>query len=165
MDDTGLIVLRREIAADCEVASAAANLARQRLAERTASGLEATAFQLVRFYNAVEQAGLRLAKAFENQIDDEGGWHAELMRRLTLDIPGIRPAVFTTDDLVYMRELRGFRHLVVHAYDLLLDADRVGKLADNAKKISEFLPARFGAFFVAVMRALNQPEGNASDSK
>lgn len=163
MDGVGLVVLRREIAADCEVASDAANLARERLAGKKASDLEATAFQLVRFYNAVEQAGVRLAKAFENQIDDEGGWHAELMRRLTLDIPGIRPAVFTTDDLLYLRELRGFRHLVVHAYELLLDGGRVGKLVDDAKKISEFIPARFGAFFDGVMRDLNQPEGNASD--
>jgi len=163
VDGLGLIVLRREIAADCEVASDAANLAGKRLAERRASDLEATAFQLVRFYNAVEQAGLRLAKAFENQIDDEGGWHAELMRRLTLDIPGIRPAVFTTDDLVFLRELRGFRHLVVHAYDLLLNADRVGKLAADAKQISEFIPVRFGAFFDAVMPAF-PPEGEGQRS-
>jgi hypothetical protein len=35
--------------------------------------LEACAFQLARFYNIAEQLGLRIAKAFENNIDDEQG--------------------------------------------------------------------------------------------
>jgi hypothetical protein len=49
-----------------------------------------------RLGSAAEQLGLRIAKAFENNIDDERGWHMELLRRLSLTIPGIRPRLFWT---------------------------------------------------------------------
>jgi hypothetical protein len=59
-----------------------------------------------------------IAKAFENNIDDEQGWHMESMRRLSIDIPGVRPALFPGALAADLQELRGFRHVVRHAYDL-----------------------------------------------
>lgn len=146
MDRVALVVLRREIEADCAVANDAANLANDRFMGREPRDLEATAYQLVRLYNAIEQAALRLAKAFENQMDDESAWHAELMRRLTLDIPDIRPAVFDKSDLVHLRELRGFRHVIVHAYDLLLEPNRLEVVLNHATKVMQVLPLRLRLF-------------------
>ena len=150
MDRVALLVLHREIQADSQLAAEAADLAAERFAGRQQRDLEAAAFQLVRCYNAIEQAGLHLAKAFENEIDDEGRWHAEWMRRLTLDIPEIRPALFTEEDLAHLRELRGFRHLVVHAYDLTLDTSRVERMVGHARQVSELLPRRISTFFEVV---------------
>jgi hypothetical protein len=73
VDELGLTTLKAEIDADCRVAVSAAALARERLGTGRAPELEACAFQLVRFYNVVEQMGLRIAKAFENHIDDDRG--------------------------------------------------------------------------------------------
>lgn len=159
MDRVALAVLRREVEADVAVASDAARLAKVRFAGGEARDFEATAFQWVRCYNALEQAALRIAKAFENQIDDEGGWHAELMRRLTLDIPGVRPAVFERADFLHLRELRGFRHLVVHAYDLTLEAERLARLLTHVTAIFEVVPVRFAAFFDQVASSLAEAEG------
>lgn len=100
-----------------------------------ARDLEAAAFQLVRCYNALEQAALRVAKAFENQINDDAGWHAEVMRRLTLDLPDIRPAVFRPSDLAHLRELRGFRNVIVPAYDLALDRERILRLMEHGREV------------------------------
>ncbi len=150
MDRVALVVLRRESEADCAVAKEAAMLANERFLGREPRDLEATAYQLVRCYNAIEQAALRVAKAFENQIDDESAWHAELMRRLTLDIPGIRPALFASDDLVRLRELRGFRHVIVHAYDLSLEPKRLELVLADASSVMEVLGRRFAVFFDAV---------------
>lgn len=41
-------------------------------------------------FNVFEQMALRVAKAFENNIDDEQGWHGALLKRLALAIPGVR---------------------------------------------------------------------------
>ena len=120
MDHLGLIVLRAEALADCEIIADAARLAGERLGYESPAGLEGCAFQLARLYNAAEQLGMRIAKAFENNIDDERGWHMELLRRLSLTIPGIRPAFLDTTLLADLNELRSFRHVVRHAYDLQL---------------------------------------------
>jgi hypothetical protein len=63
-------------------------------------------------FNAIEQMGLRVAKAFENNIDDEQGWHTGLLKRLSLDIPGIRPALLPAELRLPLHELKGFRHVL-----------------------------------------------------
>ena len=154
MDRLGLTVLRREVAADCKVASDAFRQAKQRLEGAEIRDLEAGAFQLVRCYNALEQAALRVAKAFENNIDDDAGWHAEVMRRLTLDLSEIRPAVFLESDLMNLRELRGFRHIIVHAYDLILDRNRLQALLVHASAVFQHIEERYAGFFDSVFQNL-----------
>ena len=45
-------------------------------------------------YNAIEAYFLRIAKFFENSID-EAARHRDLLDRMRLDVPGIRPALIT----------------------------------------------------------------------
>jgi hypothetical protein len=156
MDRVGVTVLRREVAADCAVATEAFAQAEARVRDGAARDLEAAAFQLVRCYNALEQAALRVAKAFENQIEDDAGWHTEVMRRLTLDLPGIRPAVFQPMDLSRLRELRAFRHLIVHAYELLLDRERMSRLLREGNEVFAHLEKRYANFFDEVLRELKE---------
>ena len=47
------------------------------------------AYHLHNLYSAFESIFQRIAQVFENQINDESGWHAELLHRMTLDIEGI----------------------------------------------------------------------------
>ena len=55
-----------------------------------------------------------------------------LIERVTLDLKGIRPAFLPADAVRDVRELKGFRHLFRHAYDLDLDPVRVTAAAENA---------------------------------
>ena len=55
-------------------------------------------------------------KAFENHIDDEQGWHAALLDRMSIAIEGVRPALMPLELKNPLHELRGFRHVFVHAY-------------------------------------------------
>lgn len=150
MDRVALIVLRVEVLADCGVIADAARLARERLATESPAGAEACAFQLARLYNAIEQLGLRIAKAFENNIDDDHGWHMELLRRLSLPIPGIRPALLQPELLAHLNELRGFRHVVRHAYDLVLHPEKLRPLLDHADRVALQLPQACEAFMSSV---------------
>jgi hypothetical protein len=152
MDELTLAVLKAEVAEDCRVLAGCAAAARQRLGKGTDPELEACAFQLARLYNIVEQMALRIAKAFENNIDDEHGWHMELLRRLSIEIPGVRPALVSTELLADLQDLRGFRHIVRHAYDLILKKDKMIPLLDAAERAAVRLPAACESFFSLVSR-------------
>jgi hypothetical protein len=111
---------------------------------------ESCAHQLSRLYNSFEQAGLRVAKAFENNIDDEKGWHGALLSRLTIDIPGVRPALVPESLKMPLSELRGFRHVFVHAYDLRLDPDKLELLLKYAREVSQEFPTLVEKFIRSV---------------
>jgi hypothetical protein len=155
MDRIGIITLRAEVEDDVRVASEAAAFAADRLRQGGASGHESCAYQLVRFFNIIEQLGLRIAKAFENHIDDERGWHAELIHRLSIAVPGVRPALYQPPVLPALRDLRGFRHVVTHAYDLELDQDRLALVLKHAAEASRLLSGMVAAFFDAVQQEIH----------
>ena len=92
MDRIGLETLREEMLDDSRILLNALSKARQRFERREEVAYEGCAHQLCRMYNAFEQMGLRVAKAFENHIDDERGWHTALLTRLSIAIGGVRPA-------------------------------------------------------------------------
>jgi hypothetical protein len=146
MDELALTTLAAELQADARVAGEAARLAALRFGQGQAPELEAAAFQLNRCFNAIEQAALRVARAFENNIDDDAGWHVALLRRLSLEIPGIRPWLLPADLLPDLKELRAFRHLVRHAYELELEAPKLRTLVERAVRVGNALPAVFANF-------------------
>ena len=57
-----------------------------------------------------------------------------------MTLPGIRPAFIPQDGARVVRELKGFRHVVRHAYDLEFREDRVKELAALAGELSVQLP-------------------------
>lgn len=150
MDRIGLATLQAEVADDVRVAREATELAIQRLAEASDSGRESCAFQLVRMFNVVEQMGLRITKAFENHIDDERGWHSQLIHRLSLEVPGIRPALYPREMLPALHDLRGFRPIITHAYDLQLEGEKLALVLRQARRLTEALPDMTQRFFETV---------------
>jgi len=141
MDAGGLIILLKEMEMDCGVAADAAQKAAQRLRGNAPGHLEACAYELSRFYNVVERMFERLCEEFENHFEKRGDFHEKLVQRLALDIEGIRPAFIPRDRLAAVRELKGFRHGMRHAYDLTLRADRLTELSVIAEHLAAELPA------------------------
>lgn len=139
MDALGLRVLRDEMLADCRVALDALEKAHERFDLQEKIAHEACAHQLSRMYNGIEQMGLRVAKAFENNIDDDHGWHGALLSRLSISIEDVRPALFPSDLKTALRELKAFRHVFVHAYELELDPAKLKLLLKYADEVGERL--------------------------
>lgn len=154
MDELALISLRSELLADCRVAVDAWRTAEARFDEGSISGLEGCAHHLCRLYNVVEQMAMRVARAFENHLEEDGGWHAELIRRLSIPIDGIRPALFDDSMRAPLRELRGFRHVVNHAYELTLDRDRMALLVRDAGKVAPLLERACESFCAAARKTI-----------
>ena len=158
MDRIGIQTLKDELSADVAAASAAFEMARQRFAMAGPVGLEATAFHLARLYNIVEQFALRVAKAFENHIDDESGCHSELMRRVSLEISGVRPRLWPAELAAPLRQLRGFRHVGVHSYELALERERLALVMRDAESIVAALKPACEAFIAEVLRRTDEEE-------
>jgi len=147
MDSVGLAVLLKEIEADCLVIKDAAGKAQRRLRGGADGRLEACAYQLARLYNVLERMLERICRDFENHFDKQGDYHERLIQRLALALPGIRPAFIPADEVAAVRELKGFRHVVRHAYDLEFREDRMTELVALAARLAARLPswcAEFG---------------------
>lgn len=150
MDDIALQTLTREMLDDCRVAKEAFAKARERFDRGDEVGREACAHHLSRMFNAIEQMALRVAKAFENNIDDEQGWHTGLLKRLSLTIDGVRPALLPPDLRLPLNELKGFRHLIVHAYELELDPAKLNLLLGYGARVADRLEEMVTRFTRAV---------------
>lgn len=128
MDAVGLGILERELAADRLVLADAAGKAAQRIEDTHDGHLEACAYELARFYTVFERMLQGICEAFENHFEHEGDWHEKLLTRLSLDLPGLRPAFLPEAAVEKLRELKRFRHLIRHAYDLTLREERLREL-------------------------------------
>ncbi len=84
----------------------------------------ALGYTIHNLYSLLENYALRIAKTFENQID-EGTWHRDLIKRMTLEIATVRPAVWNRHIAQHIDELRRFRHAFRHVYDSGLDPDKL----------------------------------------
>ncbi len=164
-DQRSVLLLTSELEADYQYiqeASALLDRARHRL---DLSGLNDELDLMVLgaclhgLYNAIEAYFLRVAKFFENNID-ETTWHRDLLDRMTLDIPGIRPALI--DDRVLAEridELRRFRHLFRNLYKTRLHPGKLSIVDEGARNLAfDLAPAHsdFLAWLQELARNLEQ---------
>lgn len=152
MDAVGLGILERELAADRRVLADAAGKAADRISESHDGHLEACAYELARFYTVLERMLEGICEAFENHFEHHGDWHERLLTRLSLELPGLRPAFLPENAIEKLRELKRFRHLIRHAYDLTLREERLRELAQFAVEVDGALRAWCETFVSAVRR-------------
>jgi hypothetical protein len=94
-----------------------------------------TGYYLHNLYNAFENIFQRVAEAFENDISDKAQWHAQLLRRMTLDIEGVRPRLLSDEAYQCLDELRRFRHLFRNLYTTDLDSERLRLVLNEARRL------------------------------
>jgi hypothetical protein len=94
------------------------------------------ALRAQQLYTAIEDIFIRIAKTFENTIEDLQKFHTELLKRMSIEINGHRPAVIGDDTFIYLNKLRAFRHFIRHAYDYELDKDELILLQKKIKENS-----------------------------
>lgn len=104
------------------------------------------AYYLHNLYCAFERMFQRVAEVFENAVADRTGWHAELLRRMTLDIEGVRPPLIRAATWDSLDELRRFRHLFRSAYRLQLDPERLALVRRKAQVLEDLYRADLDRF-------------------
>ena len=83
----------------------------------------ALGYTIHNIYGVIESYCLRVAKFFEKGLEGES-WHRELLRRMTLEIPSLRPPLLSQDTYLLIDDLRSFRHLFRNLYARPLDPER-----------------------------------------
>jgi hypothetical protein len=84
----------------------------------------ALGYTIHNIYCLMENSFLRIAKTFENKLDKDA-WHRSLLRRMTLEIPGVRPALLDEDAVDILDELRSFRHVFRNLYQTGIKPEKV----------------------------------------
>jgi hypothetical protein len=104
------------------------------------------AYRLHNLYTAVENIFLNIARTYENQLDDMGRWHTQLLERMRLDLMPLRPHVIDRAAYHALDELRRFRHLFRHAYTVQLDPDRLRLVLQKARQLREIYQQQINQF-------------------
>lgn len=121
-----------------------------RVEDRAQSGsepasVEALAYQLHNLYGTFEQLFELIARAFENQIDGRR-YHVDLLRRMRMEIEGMRPRLISDEIERDLNELRAFRHLFRHAYGVQLKPESVRAMVELANRLRVPLEAALDRF-------------------
>ena len=83
------------------------------------------AYLLNGLYCCYEDQFLKVAKAFENRVENPATWHRELLDRMRIEVEGVRPQVLDRPAFRLLNEMRGFRHVFRSSYAFELDEERV----------------------------------------
>jgi hypothetical protein len=120
--------------------------------------LESLAYQLHNLYCAFEDLFRIVANHFENQITDQTGWHKELLGRMKMHIPGIRPPLISEAAFELLDELRGFRHVFRHAYGYELEPEKIKIVLRKASALKKIYKKEIVGF-------LNQLSAKVSEKR
>jgi hypothetical protein len=114
--------------------------------------LAAAAYLLHNIYNALENSFEQISRSFENHVKDLAQWHKELLGKMFLEIPGIRPAVLSKELIGTLNDLRGFRHVFRHSYDFEIDPKKLQLTIDGFLKKRTALMNALSCFTDWLMR-------------
>jgi uncharacterized protein YutE (UPF0331/DUF86 family) len=89
------------------------------------------AYLLHNLYCALEDLFLEIMRTFENRIEDPAKYHREILKRMIIEIPKIRPRILSKESYQMLDELRGFRHIFRHSYTYSLSSDKVRNLKQS----------------------------------
>jgi hypothetical protein len=100
---------------------------------------------LTDYYTCVETALVRIAKAFENEMEKDR-WHTSLLERMNIDVPGVRPSVVTGESYRHLHELLRFWHFRRYYFDRRYDRDRMALLERSFQLSLPLVRADLGRF-------------------
>ena len=96
--------------------------------EAAVEAVESAGYWMHNLYCAFEDLFKLVAGFWENNLITNGEFHIHLLKRMLVEIEGVRPALLTNASYKILNELRGFRHVFRHAYSYGLDNERVSAL-------------------------------------
>jgi hypothetical protein len=114
----------------------------------------AAAYVLHNIYGALENVFEQVSRTFENHITDRAQWHRELLTKMFLEIPGVRPALLPPALRGSLNDLRGFRHVFRHAYEFELDPAKVSMAVQNWNKARASLNSALTTFCERLLETL-----------
>ena len=97
--------------------------------------LDGVALNLHGFYMGIERILTRIAETIDGDLPRSENWHLLLLQQMSVEVPGIRPAVISTETGMKLDEYRRFRHVVRNVYTHDFDPVKIGKLVSSASEL------------------------------
>lgn len=97
--------------------------------------LDASALNLHAFYTGLERIFRQIAVEIDGSVPSGADWHRALMKQMTTEIPGLRPAVLSSTTAQDLDEFLRFRHVVRTIYAFNLDPERVERLVSRLSPV------------------------------
>jgi hypothetical protein len=111
----------------------------------------ALAYTIHNIYCLMENYFLRVAKTFENHVDGDS-WHRDLVRRMSIEVEGIRPALLNDETAIAVDELRAFRHVFRNVYISPLNPIKVLELQETVPQTVEAFKSSSAEFIDKLRR-------------
>ena len=64
--------------------------------------MDSVAYRLHNLYGAYEDLFKMVAKFLDNQIEDSSRYHIEILKRMMIDIEGVRPSFISREAYIYL---------------------------------------------------------------
>ena len=112
---------------------------------RTSSSVLIPVQVLESAYTAMETRFVRVSQAFQNHLATER-WHADLLDKMALEIPGVRPRVIAPQTHARLRELMRFRHFTRYYFELEYDWRKIDLLVLLFREAVPMLERDLGEF-------------------
>lgn len=106
------------------------------------------------FYNTVEKIFQQIAQEIDGSLPSGDAWHQQLLQRMTVAIPGHRPAVIDAKLATILGEYLRFRHLFHHIYGFELDWARIEPLLVDLSTVMARFLQQIDAFLVFLQTLL-----------
>jgi uncharacterized tellurite resistance protein B-like protein len=95
--------------------------------------VDSAALNLHDCYSGIERLFEQVASTVDQSVPSTRDWHRDLLRQMTVAVPGLRPQVVSSDTATGLDEYRRFRHVVRNVYAFNLDPERVAQLAADLR--------------------------------
>jgi hypothetical protein len=105
----------------------------------------ALAFEVDRYYTALESLLSRLLRTLDGDVPSGPSWRLELLSAAAAAIEGIRPALVAEDAMPELRELLKFRRLARHGYETEPELARMVEHAARVLRAHRALAVGFDA--------------------
>lgn len=108
--------------------------------------IDATALNVHGFYARLERVFTLVAERIDASLPSGPKWHQDLLRQMTVAMPGVRAAVLSPDLFPALDRYRGFRHVVGNVYTYVLDPRLVAVLVDDLPATAKLVHAQLADF-------------------
>jgi hypothetical protein len=101
--------------------------------------VESTALRLHNFYTACERIFEKIAGEINGGLPHTPDWHLRLLRMMTVEVPGVRPQVLSTELADRLTDYLRFRHVVRNIYGFELHEEKIEPLIQELPRVSREL--------------------------
>ncbi len=102
------------------------------------------------FYSGIEKIFRRIASKIDRDMPTGDDWHTDLLKRMSIPVDGIRPAVINEKLKEQLGEYLRFRHLFRNIYGFELKWERCKALGTTMSEILKLFKSEIKDFLIFI---------------